>query len=187
MPAASSLRIAQITPGAGKMFCGACLRDNALVTALRRQGHAATMTPLYLPLTLDEADQSAGEPLFYGGINVYLEQHSSFFRSSPEWLHHLLASPALLKLAAGPATRTRPENLGDITLSMLRGEGREIRPVNWRNCSSGCARKNRTRFVSPTRCWRAWRVSLRAELRVPVLLLFAGRGLVSRFVAAGTA
>ena len=33
------LRIVQITPGAGKMYCGACLRDNALVTALRKLGH----------------------------------------------------------------------------------------------------------------------------------------------------
>jgi glycosyltransferase involved in cell wall biosynthesis len=116
------LRIAQITPGAGKMYCGACLRDNALVTSLRRLGHWAVMTPLYLPLTLDEADQSAGAPIFYGGINVFLEQHSALFRHSPEWLHRLLAAPGLLKLAAGPATRTRPEHLGAITLSMLRGE-----------------------------------------------------------------
>lgn len=60
----SPLRIVQITPGAGKMYCGACVRDNALVTALRQLGHAAIMTPLYLPLTLDEEDQSAGGQIF---------------------------------------------------------------------------------------------------------------------------
>ena len=59
------LRIVQITPGAGKMFCGACLRDNALVTALRRLGHPAVMAPLYLPLTLDEEDQTSGAPFFF--------------------------------------------------------------------------------------------------------------------------
>jgi hypothetical protein len=74
------------------MYCGACLRDNALVKALRGLGHSATMIPLYLPLTLDEPDQSAGTPTFYGGINVYLAQQSAFFRRAPAWLRNLLAA-----------------------------------------------------------------------------------------------
>ncbi len=104
------------------MYCGNCLRDNALVAALRGLGHQVLMLPLYLPLTLDEADQSAGAPIFFSGINVYLEQKSALFRGAPRWLHHLLASPSLLKLAARRAGNTRAENLGAITLSMLRGE-----------------------------------------------------------------
>ena len=104
------------------MYCGNCLRDNALVAALRGLGHQVLMVPLYLPLTLDEADQSAGTPVFFGGINVYLEQKSPWFRRAPEWLHHLLASRSLLKWAATRAGNTRPENLGELTVSMLRGE-----------------------------------------------------------------
>ncbi len=53
------MNIVQITPGAGGMYCGGCFRDNALVAALRKQGHNTLMVPLYLPLTLDEPDQSA--------------------------------------------------------------------------------------------------------------------------------
>jgi len=167
------LRIVQITPGAGKMFCGACLRDNALVTALRRLGHSAVMTPLYLPLTLDEADQSAGTPLFYGGINVFLEQHSALFRHSPKWLHRLLAAPALLKLAAGPATRTRPEHLGPITLSMLRGEdGRQSREldelIRWlRDEKPDVICLSNGLLIGMTR-------RLRSELHVPVICTFQG-------------
>ena len=71
------MNIVQITPGAGKMFCGNCFRDNALVSALRAQGHEVTMVPLYLPLTLDEDDQSTGTPIFYNGVNVYIGQGSS--------------------------------------------------------------------------------------------------------------
>src|ERR1700742_183913 len=113
------------------MYCGACVRDNALVAALRRLGHDAVMVPLYLPLTLDEADQSAGLPIFFGGINVYLEQQSAVFRKLPGWLHNLLASPKLLNLAAGAAGKTRAEDLGDITLSMLRGEeGHQARELD---------------------------------------------------------
>jgi glycosyltransferase involved in cell wall biosynthesis len=104
------------------MYCGACLRDNALVSALRRLGHSVVMAPLYLPLTLEEEDQSAGVPILYNGINVYLDQHSGFFRSAPAWLHNALGSPALLKLVARWAASTRPAKLGNMTISMLEGE-----------------------------------------------------------------
>jgi glycosyltransferase involved in cell wall biosynthesis len=104
------------------MYCGGCLRDNALVAALRKLGHQVLMVPLYLPLTLDEEDQSAGTPLFFGGISVYLEQKSPLFRGAPGWLHDLFASRRLLQWAAGKAAKTRAADLGELTLSMLRGE-----------------------------------------------------------------
>ncbi|MEY2430133.1 MAG: hypothetical protein QOJ40_3018 [Verrucomicrobiota bacterium] len=116
------MNIIQITPGAGAMYCGNCLRDNALVAALRKMGHEVLMVPLYLPLTLDEEDQSSGTPMFFGGINVYLGQKSALFRDAPGWFRDLLASPALLKWASGKAAKTRAADLGEITLSMLRGE-----------------------------------------------------------------
>ena len=121
----------QLTPGAGAMYCGGCLRDNALVAALRRFGHQVTMVPLYLPLTLDEPDQSAETPVFFGGLNVYLEQKSALFRGAPGWFHGLLASRPLLNWAAGRAAKTRAADLGELTLSMLRGEsGNQAREVD---------------------------------------------------------
>ena len=104
------------------MYCGGCLRDNALVAALRQLGHQALMVPLYLPLTLDEEDQSAGTPIFFSGINVYLAQKAPLFRGAPGWLRDLFASPRLLQWAAGKAAKTRAADLGELTLSMLRGE-----------------------------------------------------------------
>jgi glycosyltransferase involved in cell wall biosynthesis len=125
------MNIVQITPGAGAMYCGLCFRDNALVSELRKMGHHVVMVPLYLPFTLDEADQSAGTPIFFSGINVYLDQKSAFFRRAPAWLHRLLASRPLLKWAAGKAARTRPQDLGEMTLSMLRGEaGNQARELD---------------------------------------------------------
>jgi glycosyltransferase involved in cell wall biosynthesis len=116
------MNIVHITPGAGGMYCGICLRDNTLVATLRKMGHQATMVPLYLPLTLDEEDQSADTPIFFSGINVYLEQKSALFRGAPDWFHQLMAARPLLKWAGSKAAKTRPEKLGDMTLSMLRGE-----------------------------------------------------------------
>lgn len=116
------MNIVQITPGAGAMYCGNCFRDNALVAALRKMGHEALMVPLYLPLTLDEEDQSRGVPIFFNGINVYLEQKSEWYRSAPEWVRRVFASPGLLKVASSRAAKTRASDLGEITLSMMRGE-----------------------------------------------------------------
>lgn len=124
------LRMVQLTPGAGGMYCGNCLRDNALVAALRRQGQVVTMLPLYLPLKTDEADESAGAPVFFGGINVYLEQQIPWFRRAPNWLRHWLASPRLLRWVGTRAAQTRPEQVGDLTVSMLKGEeGNQAREV----------------------------------------------------------
>jgi glycosyltransferase involved in cell wall biosynthesis len=116
------MNILQITPGAGAMYCGGCFRDNALVTAWRKAGHNALMLPLYLPMTLDEEDQAHGTPIFFGGINVYLQQKSALFSKIPESLHRLLDSPRLLRWAAGSAAKTRPQDLGELAVSMLEGE-----------------------------------------------------------------
>jgi glycosyltransferase involved in cell wall biosynthesis len=125
------VNIIQITPGAGGMYCGGCFRDNALVGELRRMGHDTLMLPLYLPLTLDERDQSAGTPIFFSGVNVYLAQKLPWFRHAPEWLHRALAAPALLKLLGGMAGKTRAEDVGELTISMLRGEeGNQAREVD---------------------------------------------------------
>jgi len=115
------VKLVQLTPGAGGMYCGNCFRDNALVAALRRQGHDTLMVPLYLPLTLDEAP-TASTPTFFGGINVYLDQLLPLHRRLPGWVRRLFDAPALLKFASGRAAKTKAEDVGELTLSMLRGE-----------------------------------------------------------------
>ncbi|MBG86967.1 MAG: glycosyl transferase group 1 [Verrucomicrobiales bacterium] len=113
------------------MYCGNCFRDNAMVAELRKLGHETLMVPLYLPMTLEEEDQSTGTPIFFSGINVYLEQKIPFFRHAPNWLHKLLASEKLLNLAGKQAAKTRAEDVGDLTLSMLRGEeGNQARELD---------------------------------------------------------
>ncbi len=125
------MRIVQITPGAGAMYCGNCLRDNALVAGLRQLGHEVTMLPLYLPLRLDEPDQSAATPVFFSGINVYLDQKSALFRRAPRWVHRLLASRRLLERLGRRVARTRPAETAEVLLSMLQGEaGRQARELD---------------------------------------------------------
>jgi glycosyltransferase involved in cell wall biosynthesis len=116
------MRLVHLTAGTGSFFCGTCLRDHALVKALRRLGHDALMVPMYLPLVLDDFGSSEGTPLFFGGINVYLQQKFAFFRHTPQWLDKLFDSPALLRQAGKRAGMTDPRELGEMTLSMIKGE-----------------------------------------------------------------
>ena len=125
------MRVLQITPGTGNFHCGSCLRDNALVAALRRMGHDVIMTPLYLPFVTDEVDSHHAQPLFFSGISVYLEQKSALFRHAPQWVHSLISRPALLRKAAAMSGMTSAEDLGELTVSMLRGEeGKQSRELD---------------------------------------------------------
>ena len=127
------MRIAQITPSAGDSFyCENCLRDVALVAAMRKSGHDVLMIPLYLPLPIGESG-SAGNAsaIFFGGINVYLQQKSGFFRRTPRWLDRLFDSPALLRWVGRKAGMTSARDLGESTISMLSGEnGKQAKELN---------------------------------------------------------
>ena len=107
------------------------MRDNALVMALRELGHDALMAPLYLQPALDEESAAANAPLFYGGINVYLQEKFPLFRRTPRWLDRLFDSRPVLKAAARKAGMTSASQLGELTVSTLRGEdGRQAKELN---------------------------------------------------------
>src|SRR2546423_1116005 len=103
MPA---MKIAYITAGAAGMFCGSCMHDNTLVTPLRARGHDALLTPTSTPIRTDEADVSQSR-VFFGGINVYLQQHSSLFRKTPWFIDRLLDIPRLLRWVSRFAVNTQ--------------------------------------------------------------------------------
>lgn len=115
------MKIAYITAGAAGMFCGSCMRDNTLAAALAKLGHDALLLPVYTPIRTDEEDVSE-KRVFFGGINIYLEQKYSLFRHTPWFLDRLLNFPALLNWVSRFAVQTRAEDLGELTLSMLQGD-----------------------------------------------------------------
>lgn len=127
------MRIVQITPGAGDSFyCENCLRDHATARALRDAGHDVMMVPLYLPAYSDAPETDLRKaPLFFGGINVYLQQKLALFRHTPRWLDRLFDADGLLRWAGRKTGMTRAKDLGETTISMLRGEhgrqGKELR------------------------------------------------------------
>ena len=115
------MKIVAITAGAAEMYCGSCIRDNALAAELKAQGHEVLLVPVYTPTLTDEVNVSEHKVLF-GGISIYLEQHLSLFRKTPWLLDRLWDSPFVLKLASRRSIPTNPRLLGELTVSMLKGE-----------------------------------------------------------------
>ena len=114
------MRLLYLTAGAAEMYCGSCLRDNALASALLSRGHDVLLAPVYTPTTTDEKNVSDSHVLF-GGVSVFLEQHVPLFRHTPAVLDGLWDSNAVLKLASKRQIKVDPRALGDMTVSMLKG------------------------------------------------------------------
>ena len=103
------------------MYCGSCMRDNALAAGLTKLGMDVTLVPLYTPIRTDDEDVSI-DRVFFGGINVYLQQKLPFFRWLPEFAGNWLDHPKLIRRLAAKSVNVDARELGAMTLSMVRGE-----------------------------------------------------------------
>ncbi|MHC4324699.1 MAG: glycosyltransferase family 4 protein [Planctomycetota bacterium] len=126
------MKIIQITPSAGdSYYCENCLRDAALAKSIIKLGHEGLTVPLYLPLPGEQSGSAGISPIFFGGLNVYLQQKSAFFRKTPRWFDNLFDSPGLLRWIGRKAGMTSARDLGETTISMLRGEkGRQTKELD---------------------------------------------------------
>lgn len=115
------MRILSLTAGAASMYCGSCLRDNALAAELMRLGHLVSLLPFYTPTLTDEENVSRSEQVFFGGITVYLEQHMPWFRHSPRFVDRVLDAPAVINAFTSGSIAVDPKQLGAMTVSTLRG------------------------------------------------------------------
>jgi glycosyltransferase involved in cell wall biosynthesis len=117
------------------MYCGSCLRDNAMATELLARGHDVLLLPVYTPTHTDEPNVSNNH-VALGGISAYLEQYVPQFRTTPSWLERLWDSKAALSLASRKSISVNPKMLGEMTVSVLKGEDgfqrKEIRKlIEW--------------------------------------------------------
>lgn len=127
------MKFLHLSPGAGDNFyCENCLRDAAMVLALRGLGHDASCLPMYLPPMVDDGvDPALRTEVFFGGVNVYLQQKSALFRKTPRWLDRFFDSPRLLRWAGRKAGMTKAADVGQTLLSMLAGEdGRQVKELD---------------------------------------------------------
>ena len=125
------MKIAYISAGAGGMYCGSCLNDSTLARAVNQRGHEMTLAPMYTPMRTEEEVDDSGGRLFYGAINVYLEQRSSLFRHTPRFVDRLLNNRKLLDWAMSRGASVDAKDLGELTLSTLLGEeGRQRKELD---------------------------------------------------------
>ena len=96
------------------------MHGNTLAAALRAAGADVVLAPVYTPLRTDEENVSI-QRLAMGGINVYLDEGLPLWRRMPALLRRLLDRPALVSWVARRGGSTRPQQLGRLTLAMLRG------------------------------------------------------------------
>ncbi len=115
------MKVAYITAGAAGMYCGTCIHDNTVASVLKKQGHNVNLIPTYTPTRTDEENVSLNR-IFYGGINVYLQQKISLFRHTPWVLDRMLDNPSLLNGLTRFSSSTDARDLGELTVSMLRAE-----------------------------------------------------------------
>lgn len=116
------MRILHLTPGTGSFHCGSCLRDNALIKALRSHGHDAVIVPLYLPMVTDADEANPDAAVRVGGITLYLQQKIPFFRFVPRFVKRWLDDPKRLNVAAKRIGMTSAKDLGQMTVGSLQGE-----------------------------------------------------------------
>lgn len=167
------MRIAYITAGAAGMYCGSCMHDNTLVSALTALGHDALLIPTYTPIRTDEPDVSQPR-IFFGGVNVFLQQKLSLFRHTPRAVDRLLDAPRLLRWVSRFAAKTRAEELGELTVSMLKGEHgyqrkEVLRIANW------LAREIRPDIINLSNVMLSGMVhEIRSRMDVPVLVTLQG-------------
>jgi len=133
------MKIVYLTAGAAGMFCGSCMLDNALARAILRLGHDCMLVPVYTPIRTDEENVSL-DRVFFGGVNVYLQQKFPFLAYLPSWFDASLNNPALIRRLTSKAGETSPKLLGALSVSMLRGmKGRQrkevIRMCDWLQAS----------------------------------------------------
>ena len=91
-------KIIYLTAGAGGMFCGSCMHDNAVAKAMMQQGCDIQLVPTYTPIRTDEEDVSVDQ-VFFGGINVFLQQKIPLLRLVPGFLDRFLDNAWLIRLS----------------------------------------------------------------------------------------
>ncbi len=115
------MHIVIVTAGGAGMFCGSCMHDNTWARALMQAGHEVSLIPTYTPIRVDDHNESL-DRVFFGGINVFLNDKFRWWGRMPRLLTHILDRPSLIRMATKWSVSNDASELGELTISMIRGE-----------------------------------------------------------------
>lgn len=167
------MRIVYIIAGSGQMECDMCLRDGQLARTFKAKGHDVLFVPMYTPLSSAVGD-ARQHRLFFGGINIYLQQKYPAWRHAPGFLKKLLDHPALLNFVARFGHMTQASDLAELTISMMEGEeGAQRRELD--ELLGWLAEQPRPdAVILPTSLLAGLAAPMRKRLGAPVLCLLSG-------------
>ncbi len=155
------------------MYCGSCLHDNQLAAALIHLGVDTCLIPMYTPIRTDTPDVSLDQ-VFFGGINVYLQQKSRLAGMLPGFVKRWLDHPAFLRWVTSRTMSTDASQLGDLTLSMLEGtDGRQHLEVA-KLCDWLAQSLNPSMIVFSNVLISGCIPAIRQRLNVPILVTLQG-------------
>ncbi len=155
------------------MYCGSCMHDNTLARALIQLGVDVQLVPMYTPILTDEADVTVDQ-VFFGGINIYLQQRLGLFRYLPRAVDRFLDWPRLLRWVGSRGVDTDASQLGDLAVSILQGSTGFQRKEVARLCQ-WLSRQPRPHLVNLTNVLIAGCVpELRSALQVPITVTLQG-------------
>ena len=139
-------------------------------------GEDVLLVPTYTPLRTDEENVSLNR-VFFGGVNVYLQQNSALFRHTPWFVDRWLDSPNLLNWVARRSSGMPVAKLGALTVSTLQGEqGRHEK--NSKSCCNGLSRDGRPNVIHLSNALLFGMArKLRERLKVPIICGLAGEDL----------
>ena len=157
------------------MYCGSCLRDNALAAGLLARGHDVLLTPVYTPTRTDERNVS-GVTCFSAGSASILNSTRPCFANTPRVLDRLWDSDWALRLATKRQIKVDPKSLGELTVSMLREGGFQRRKSA--SCSTGSRQEPRFDIVNlPNSLLLGIAGPLKRALKAPICCTLQGEDL----------
>jgi len=170
------MRIAFIAAGAAGAYCGSCLRDNALASALLELGEEVILIPAYTPLRVDEPTIS-GRRVVLNALEVYSQQKLAWLRGPRGIVRRIIGGQKLREWVTRVGLGTSPAALGSLTTSMLRGEeGNQRRLVE--EMVDWLATEIRPDVVHlPNSLLSGLAREIRRKLQVPVVLSLQGEAL----------
>ncbi|MEY4567831.1 MAG: GDP-mannose-dependent alpha-(1-6)-phosphatidylinositol monomannoside mannosyltransferase [Planctomycetota bacterium] len=167
------MKVIYLTAGAAGMYCGSCMHDNSLARAMIAEGVDTLLVPTYTPIRTDEMDVSV-DKVFFGGVNIYLQQLAPWLKYTPRWLDQFLNSPKLIRWVASRGMETSPKQLGALTVSMLRGkQGNQRKEVD-RLCDWLAREIKPDALVLTNMLIAGFVPDLKKSLKVPVAVTLQG-------------
>ncbi|MDB4439324.1 glycosyltransferase family 4 protein [Planctomicrobium sp.] len=97
------------------------MHDNTWARSLMQAGHEVSLIPTYTPIRVDDHNESQ-EKVFFGGINVFLNEKVPGWRFLPRAMTRWLDRPSLIQWATSRSVSNNAEDLGPLTISMVKGE-----------------------------------------------------------------